>query len=84
MASPRAANPGRTARYYRSHPKARAKHNADNNTGGKHAHTKEYKKAHSKARRSMGIMGKGGKDVVKGKSGKLTSRQSVKANRGKK
>ena len=84
MASPRAANPGRTARYYRSHPKAKAKHNADNNTGGKHAHTKEYKKAHSKARRSMGIMGKGGKDVVKGKSGKLTNRQSVKVNRGKK
>ena len=82
MASQRAANPGKTAQYYRSNPKARKKHSDDNNSGkgGKHAHTKAYKKAHSKARRSLGIMGKGGGDVVK-KKGKLRGRESMKINR---
>ena len=83
MAPKLSPNPGRTARYYRSNPKARAKHNRDNNTGGKHAHTKSYKKAHSRARRRMGIMSKGGKDVVKNKSGQLRNRESMKINRGK-
>jgi hypothetical protein len=83
MASPRAANPGRTARFYRKNKASREKHNDDNNTGGKHAHTKSYKKAHSRARRRMDVMGKGGKDVVKNKSGQLRSRESMKINRGR-
>ena len=82
MARSPVANPGRTARHYRSNPKSRAKHNRDNNSGGKHAHTKSYKRAHSKARRKLGIMGKGGKDVVK-RNGRLTGRESLKINRGR-
>ena len=81
MARARVANPGKTAKFYRENPKSRAKHNRDNNTGGKYAHTNEYKRAHSQARRDMKIMGKGGGDVVKGKNGKLTKRESVKKNR---
>ena len=82
MASPRAANPGRTARYYRSNPKARAKHNRDNNTGGKHDKPKEYTRKHSEVRRAKKIMSKGGGDVVKKKNGGW-GRQSMKINRGK-
>jgi len=82
MASPRAANPGRTARFYRKNKKSRLKHNRDNNTGGKHDKSPEYVRKHAKARRKLGIMGKGGKDVVKDNRGKLRIRQSVKANRG--
>ena len=67
---------------YRTNAKARAKHVKDNSPGGKYAHTKSYKRAHSKARRALGIMGKGGKDVVK-KNGKLRGRESLKINRGR-
>tara|TARA_R100000458_G_scaffold59480_1_gene70202 strand:- start:1823 stop:2074 length:252 start_codon:yes stop_codon:yes gene_type:complete len=83
MASPRAANPGRTARYYRSNPKARAKHNRDNNTGGKHDKPKEYTRKHSEVRRAKNIMGKGGGDVVKKKNGSWGT-QSMKINRSRK
>ena len=82
MASPRAANPGRTARFYRKNKASRLKHNRDNNTGGKHDHTPEYVRQHAQARRDMGIMGKGGPDVVKDPKGRLRIRQSVKKNRG--
>ena len=67
---------------YRTNAKSRAKHVRDNSPGGKYAHTKKYKRAHSKARRALGIMGKGGKDVVK-KNGKLRGRESIKINRGR-
>ena len=42
MASPRAANPGPTARFYRKNKKSREKHNRDNNKGGKYDKTAEY------------------------------------------
>ena len=67
---------------YRTNAKSRAKHVKDNSPGGKYAHSKSYKRAHSKARRALGIMGKGGKDVVK-KNGKLRGRESIKINRGR-
>ena len=67
---------------YRTNAKSRAKHVKDNSPGGKYAHSKAYKRAHSKARRALGIMGKGGKDVVK-KNGKLRGRESIKINRGR-
>ena len=67
---------------YRTNAKSRAKHVRDNSPGGKYAHSKAYKRAHSKARRALGIMGKGGKDVVK-KNGKLRGRESIKINRGR-
>ena len=67
---------------YRTNAKSRAKHVRDNSPGGKYAHTKKYKRDHSKTRRALGIMGKGGKDVVK-KNGKLRGRESIKINRGR-
>ena len=67
---------------YRTNAKSRAKHVRDNSPGGKYAHTKKYKSDHSKARRALGIMGKGGKDVVK-KNGRLRGRESIKINRGR-
>ena len=67
---------------YRTNAKSRAKHVRDNSPGGKYAHSKAYKRAHSKARRALGIMGKGGKDVVK-KNGRLRGRESIKINRGR-
>ena len=83
MASPKATNPGRTAQFYRKNKASREKHNRDNNTGGKHDATPEYTRAHTRARRAMNIMGKGGADVVKNKKGQLRNRQSMKINRGK-
>ena len=82
MARRPVANPGRTAKFYRKNKRSRLKHRRDNNTGGKHVKSKAYKRAHSKARRALGIMGKGGKDVVK-KDGRLRSTESVKKNRGR-
>ena len=67
---------------YRTNAKSRAKHIRDNSPGGKYAHTKKYKRDHSRARRALGIMGKGGKDVVK-KNGRLRGRESIKINRGR-
>ena len=69
MASPRAANPGPTARFYRKNKKSREKHNRDNNKGGKYDKTAEYTRWHSARRRSLGIMGEGGKDVCHVKKG---------------
>ena len=77
MASPRAANPGPTARFYRKNKKSREKHNRDNNKGGKYDKTAEYTRCHSARRRSLGIMGEGGKDVTK------NGTESVKTNRGR-
>ena len=67
---------------YKTNAKSRAKHVRDNSPGGKYAHTKKYKRDHSKARSALGIMGKGGKDVVK-KNGKLRGREIIKINRGR-
>ena len=46
---------GKTARHYRKNKASRAKHVKDNSPGGKYAHSKAYKRAHSKARASLKI-----------------------------
>ena len=46
---------GKTARHYRKNKASRAKHVKDNSPGGKYAHSKEYKRATSKARDSLKI-----------------------------
>ena len=46
---------GKTARHYRKNKASRAKHVEDNSPGGKYAHSKAYKRAHSKARASLKI-----------------------------
>tara|TARA_R100000008_G_scaffold76536_1_gene56469 strand:- start:260 stop:523 length:264 start_codon:yes stop_codon:yes gene_type:complete len=59
MARKFVTNPGPTARYYRSHPKARAKHSRDeterNNTPAK----KKYRADLQRRRRALKIDGKG-------------------------
>ena len=46
---------GKTARHYKKNKASRAKHVKDNSPGGKYAHSKEYKRAHSKARDRLKI-----------------------------
>ena len=70
-------NPGRTARFYRSKPKSRAKHIRDNSPGGKYAKSKKYKREHEAARRKLKI--RGDQDAVR-KNGKLVA-GNRKANR---
>ena len=77
MAPKLAKNPGKTSRFYRKNKKSREKHNRDNNKGGKYDKSPEYTRWHSKQRRALGIMGKGGKDVTK------NGTESVKKNRGR-
>jgi len=70
---------GKTAQHYAKNEASRLKHVRDNSPGGKYAHSKAYKREHSKARRAAGIMGKGGPDMSK-KNGKLV-KESLKINR---
>ena len=81
MASPRAANPGRTSRYYQSakgaasYERQKKKQKAINSRPAK----KRYRKGLAKKRRSLGVMGKGGGDV----SHPTMKRESMKINRGR-
>ena len=73
---------GKTARHYRSNPKSRAKHNADNGTGGKYKHSNEYKREHASARASLKIKKGSSQDASKQPDGSY-KRESRKANRGR-
>jgi hypothetical protein len=73
---------GRTARHYRKNPKSRAKHNADNGTGGKYKHSNEYKREHASARASLKIRKGSSQDASKQPDGSY-KRESRKANRGR-
>ena len=67
---------------YRTNAKSRAKHVRDNSPGGKYAHSKEYKREHSKARASLKIS-KGSKmDASKQSDGSYKA-ESRKTNRGR-
>tara|TARA_Y100001963_G_scaffold98582_1_gene135652 strand:- start:1267 stop:1536 length:270 start_codon:yes stop_codon:yes gene_type:complete len=65
MAPKRAAKPGKTSRYYqsakgrKSYEKQKKKQKKINSTAAK----KAYRRLLARKRRSLGIMGKGGKDV---------------------
>lgn len=62
---------GRTAKYYRSNPKARQRHRdymADYNATPE---KKAYRRRLAAARRARGIMGKGGGDLSHTATGKL-------------
>jgi hypothetical protein len=80
MAPKRSSNPGRSARYYRSNPEARAKKNAAQRKRNKTAANRKYRSELNRARRADGNYGKGGKDYSHTKSGKLV-RESPKKNR---
>ena len=77
MAPKLVPNPGKTAKIYRKNKESREKHNRDNNKGGKYDKSPEYTRWHSRKRRELGIMGKGGKDVTK------KGLESLKVNRGR-
>ena len=80
MAPRRTSNPGKSARYYRSNPKARAKKNAAQRKRNKTTAAKKYRAELNAACRKDGNYGKGGKDYSHTKSGKLV-RESPKKNR---
>lgn len=63
MAPRRAANPGKSASFYRNNPEARAKKAAYDKKYHSSAKRRKYRADLAKARRKRGIMGKGGPDV---------------------
>ena len=73
MAPKRTSSPGRSARYYRSNPEARAKKNAYNRKRNKTAKSRKYRSELNKERRKRGIYGKGGPDMSHTKSGRLVA-----------
>lgn len=77
-----AAKLGKTARHYKRNPKSRAKHVKDNSPGGKYAHSKSYKREHSKARASLKIKKGSTQDASKQADGSYKS-ESRKTNRGR-
>ena len=80
MAPKRTSNPGKSARYYRSNAKARAKKNAAQRKRNKTTAAKKYRAELNAARRKDGNYGKGGKDYSHTKSGRLV-RESPRKNR---
>lgn len=80
MAPKRTSSPGRSARYYRSNPEARAKKNAYNSKRNKTAKSRKYRSGLNKERRKRGIYGKGGPDMSHTKSGRLVA-ESPRKNR---
>ena len=62
---------GRTAEYYRTHPKAAEKHRETNRRINKRPDKKAYRRRLARARRERGIMGKGGGDLGHDRNGKL-------------
>ena len=84
MASPRVSNPGKSARYYRSHPEARRKKSAYDTKFGKQPAQRKKRSELSTARRRAKARGVdlGGKDMSHGKDGSLRP-ESTKRNRGR-
>lgn len=80
MASPKSANPGKTARYYASNSAARAKKNAYQRKYNKSKAQISYRSKLNKARRKAGVYGKGGPDMSHDRKGNLR-KQSAKVNR---
>lgn len=70
----------KSAKYYASNSKARAKKKRYDTTYGSTAERKEYRKKLARARRKRGIMGKSGGDLSHTKEGRLV-RESVSKNR---
>jgi ribosomal protein S4 len=80
MAPRKAKNPGKSARYYRDNPEARAKKNAYQRKRNKSEENREYRSELNAERRKRGIYGKGGPDMSHTKSGRLVA-ESPKRNR---
>ena len=82
MAPKKAANPGKSASYYRKNPKARARKKAYDTAYHSTPERKKYRSKLATERRRRGIMGKGGSDVSHTKNGG-TKLESPKKNRGR-
>ena len=82
MAPRKSKNPGKSARYYASNPKARAKKNAAQRKRNKSAKNRKYRAELNKERRKRGIYGKGGPDMSHKKNGRIVA-ESPKKNRGR-
>ena len=70
----------KTAKYYASNPKARAKKKKYDTAYHSTSKRRKYRADLAKARRKRGIMGKGGGDMSHTKSGRLV-RESASKNR---
>lgn len=80
MAPRPSSDPGRSARYYRENPEARAKKNASQRRRNKHPLAIKYRTELKAERRKRGIYGKGGDDMSHTKKGRLVA-ESPKKNR---
>ena len=63
MAPKKSSNPGKTARFYRKNKAAYRKKLAKQSKENSKPSNKEYRRKLAIARRSAGLMGKGGKDM---------------------
>ena len=72
----------KTSKHYASNKASAAKHSRDNSPGGKHAHSKAYKREHSKARTQLGIKKGSNMDASKQPDGSY-KRESRSTNRGR-
>jgi hypothetical protein len=80
MAPRKAKNPGKSARYYRDNPEARARKNAYQRKRNKSEENREYRSELNAERRRRGVYGRGGDDMSHTKSGKIVA-ESPKKNR---
>ena len=80
MAPRKAANPGKSARYYAANAEAAAKKNASQRKRNKTSANKAYRSELNAERRRRGVYGKGGDDMSHTKSGKLVA-EAPKKNR---
>ena len=72
----------KTSKFYAKSPKSAAKHSNDNSPGGKYAHSKAYKREHSRARAQLGIRKGSTQDASKQPDGSY-KRESRSTNRGR-
>jgi hypothetical protein len=87
MAPRKAANPKKTAQYYRDNPEAREKKNEYNKEFNKKPEQRAKRSELTTERRKRGIDGKGGNDMSHTKDGKIVSEDpstNRARNRGKK
>lgn len=80
MAPKLSTNPGRTARFYRANPEAKAKKNAAQRKRNKSPLAIQYRVDLKRERRDRGIYGKGGPDMSHTKDGSMVA-ESPKKNR---
>jgi len=82
MASPKAKNPKKTARFYNDNPNAKAKKDAYNTRFNKKPSQRAKRAELAKVRRDRNVMGKGGNDMSHTKDGRIVS-ESPSVNRGR-